>query len=316
METGIFYALIAGLFWGSSPVLVKRGLVGSDVSAATLYQQATILLTLVLAAVLEGNLMAQRIAPLPLAVFIATGIVGAYLGRTLFVKSVAQIGASRAQSLNNSSPLITVLLAALLLGETLSPAVLGGVLLIIAGVFFVTTTNAQGEDSGAARTLTLTLTSIMATLCYGIVPVMKKFGTDLGGPPVLGALVMHATGLALLLTLGAAAQDRAQVAQAAAEQFALFRRRRRLAGHRFDPDAEGFALRAGFGGCADLEYPTDHQFHSHQGAAPRYRSRDLARRRRRRFGGHGCSGITMGLKETFKSSRFNSSMLGRRYGIA
>jgi transporter family protein len=202
METGIFYALIAGLFWGSSPVLVKRGLVGSDVSAATLYQQATILLTLVLAAVLEGNLMAQRIAPLPLAVFIATGIVGAYLGRTLFVKSVAQIGASRAQSLNNSSPLITVLLAALLLGETLSPAVLGGVLLIIAGVFFVTTTDAQGKDSGAARTLTLTLTSIMATLCYGIVPVMKKFGTDLGGPPVLGALVMHATGLVLLLTLG------------------------------------------------------------------------------------------------------------------
>ena len=200
METGIFYALIAGLFWGSSPVLVKRGLVGSDVSAATLYQQATILLTLVLAAVLEGNLMAQRIAPLPLAVFIATGIVGAYLGRTLFVKSVAQIGASRAQSLNNSSPLITVLLAALLLGETLSPAVLGGVLLIIAGVFFVTTTDARGGDSGAARTLTLT--SIMATLCYGIVPVLKKFGTDLGGPPVLGALVMHATGLALLLTLG------------------------------------------------------------------------------------------------------------------
>ena len=200
METGIFYALIAGLFWGSSPVLVKRGLVGSDVSAATLYQQATILLTLVLAAVLEGNPMAQRIAPLPLAVFIATGIVGAYLGRTLFVKSVAQIGASRAQSLNNSSPLITVLLAALLLGETLSPALLGGVLLIIAGVFFVTTTDAQGEDSGAARTLTLT--SIMATLCYGVVPVLKKFGTDLGGPPVLGALVMHATGLALLLTLG------------------------------------------------------------------------------------------------------------------
>jgi drug/metabolite transporter (DMT)-like permease len=200
METGIFYALIAGLFWGSSPVLVKRGLVGSDVSAATLYQQATILLTLVLAAVLEGNPMAQRIAPLPLAVFIATGIVGAYLGRTLFVKSVAQIGASRAQSLNNSSPLITVLLAALLLGETLSVAVLGGVLLIIAGVFFVTTTDAQGEDSGAARTLTLT--SIMATLCYGVVPVLKKFGTDLGGPPVLGALVMHATGLALLLTLG------------------------------------------------------------------------------------------------------------------
>lgn len=200
METGIFYAVVAGMFWGSSPVLVKRGLVGSDVSAATLYQQATILLTLVFAAVLEGNLMAQKIAPQPLAVFVATGVVGAYLGRTLFVKSVAQIGASRAQSLNNSSPLITVLLAALLLGETLTPAVLGGVLLIVAGVFFATRTESEGRDTGAARTLTLT--SISATLCYGIVPVLKKLGTDLGGPPVLGALVMHATGLALLLTFG------------------------------------------------------------------------------------------------------------------
>jgi uncharacterized membrane protein len=46
METGIIYALVGGLFWGTSPVLVKRGLVKSDVSTATLYQQASILLAL------------------------------------------------------------------------------------------------------------------------------------------------------------------------------------------------------------------------------------------------------------------------------
>jgi transporter family protein len=200
METGIFYALIAGLFWGSSPVLVKRGLVHSDVSAATLYQQGAILLTLVLAALLEGNALSGRISAPATGVFVATGVVGAYLGRTLFVKSVAQIGASRAQSLNNSSSLVTVLLAALLLGEALSPAVLAGVLLIICGVFFVTRPESRANDGNASGMLTLT--SIMATLCYGIVPVMKKFGTDLGGPPVLGALIMHATGLFLLLTVG------------------------------------------------------------------------------------------------------------------
>jgi drug/metabolite transporter (DMT)-like permease len=200
METGILYAVAAGLFWGSSPVLVKRGLVHSDVSAATLYQQATILLTLILAAIGEGDFWMERMATLPLAIFVATGIVGAYLGRTLFVKSVAQIGAARAQSLNNSSPLITVLLAAFFLGEALSPAVLVGVLLIIAGVIFVTKSEPQTEKGGAARVLTVT--SVLATICYGIVPVLKKLGTDLGGPPVAGALVMHATGLFLLLTLG------------------------------------------------------------------------------------------------------------------
>jgi transporter family protein len=200
METGILYAVAAGLFWGSSPVLGKRGLVHSDVSAATLYQQATILLTLVLAAIGEGDLWSQRMATLPLAIFVATGIVGAYLGRTLFVKSVAQIGASRAQSLNNSSPLITVLLAALFLGEALSSAVIVGVLLIIAGVVFVTKSEPETEKDSASRVLTVT--SVLATICYGIVPVLKKLGTDLGGPPVAGALVMHATGLIFLLTLG------------------------------------------------------------------------------------------------------------------
>ena len=200
METGIIYALIAGLFWGTSPVLVKRGLAQSNVSAATLYQQGTILFTLVCAALLEGDLFAGKIAPVAVLIFCVTGVVGAYLGRTLFVKSVDQIGASRAQSLNNSSPLITVLLAALLLDEPLSPAVLVGVLLIISAVFFVAERRPEGRQSGAARRFTLT--AVLAILCYGVVPVLKKFGTDNGGPPVIGAMVMHATGLVLLLTLG------------------------------------------------------------------------------------------------------------------
>lgn len=200
METGILYAIIAGLFWGTSPVLVKRGLVTADVSAATLYQQATILLTLLMAAIWEGDLFAGRIAPLAILIFCATGVVGAYLGRTLFVRSVDQIGASRAQSLNNSSPLITVLLAALLLGESLTWSVSVGVVLIISAVFFVTTS--EGKENGAGVARTVTLTSVLATVCYGIVPVLKKYGTEHGGPPVMGALVMHATGLVLLLTIG------------------------------------------------------------------------------------------------------------------
>ena len=200
METGIIYAIIAGLFWGTSPVLVKRGLVSADVSAATLYQQATILLTLLVAALWEGDLFAGRIAAPAVLIFCLTGVVGAYLGRTLFVRSVDQIGASRAQSLNNSSPLITVLLAALLLGERLTIQVVFGVMLIISAVVFVT--KAEAKADGAQKIRTLTLTSILATVCYGIVPVLKKFGTENGGTPVMGALVMHATGLLLLVTLG------------------------------------------------------------------------------------------------------------------
>jgi drug/metabolite transporter (DMT)-like permease len=200
MEMGIVYALCAGVFWGTSPVLVKRGLADADVSAATLYQQATILVTLCLSALVEGDLFAGNIPGDAVLIFAGTGIVGAYIGRTLFVKSVDQIGASRAQSLNNSSPLITVLLAAVALGERLSFAVLLGVMFIISGVFFVTHSNGATGDNNPQRRITLA--AVLATLCYGVVPVLKKIGTDHGGPPVLGALVMHATGLMLLMTLG------------------------------------------------------------------------------------------------------------------
>jgi drug/metabolite transporter (DMT)-like permease len=200
MQIGIVYALVAGLFWGTGPVLVKRGLVNSNVSAATVYQQTAILFTLILLTLFDGNFLNGTISRIAILVFAATGVVGAYLGRTLFVRSVAQIGASRAQSLNSSSPLVTVLLAALFLGERLTPGILAGVLLIVSGVFFITKVEPQKHESAVSRTLTLT--SILATICYGIVPVMKKIGTDAGGSPVLGALVMHATGLIFLLTLG------------------------------------------------------------------------------------------------------------------
>jgi transporter family protein len=219
MQTGVVYAVIAGLFWGTSPVLVKRGLARSNVSAATLIQQTTILLTLIVAAWLEGDLVAKNVSLPALLVFSVTGIVGAYLGRTLFVKSIDQIGAARAQSLNNSSPLITVFLAALVLGERLSVFIIAGVILIVSGIFFVT--DRESNTDGPARR-TLTLTSVLATICYGIVPVLKKIGTDYGGPPVLGALVMHATGLVLLVALGSLLKIELKRQKVPADSWACF----------------------------------------------------------------------------------------------
>ncbi len=200
METGIVYAVIAGLFWGTSPVLVKRGLVRSNVSVATLLQQATILITLVGAALAEGAFQNQSISSPAIMFFALAGIIGAYLGRTLFVRSVDQIGAARAQAINNSSPFLTVLLAALLLGEPLTIFVVSGVTLILSGVYFAA--DSEVTSNGRLHSRKLTFASVLATLCYGVVPVLKKFGTENGASPVLGALIMHATGLVLLLALG------------------------------------------------------------------------------------------------------------------
>ena len=68
METGILYAVIAGFFWGTSPILVKRERVDSDVSAATLTQQAAIL-TLILFTLLKGAAATGQISIVSMLVF-------------------------------------------------------------------------------------------------------------------------------------------------------------------------------------------------------------------------------------------------------
>jgi drug/metabolite transporter (DMT)-like permease len=88
----------------------------------------------------------------------------------------------------------------LLLDERLTVTVLAGVILIVSGIFFIP--RAEPQSNPAAERRIVTSTAVFATICYGLVPVMKKFATDSGGSPTLGALTIHATGLLLLLTLG------------------------------------------------------------------------------------------------------------------
>lgn len=87
METGILYAIIAGVFWRTSPVLVKRGLVSSDVSAATLIQQGAILLTLIVFTLWESSVFTGQISVMALLVFIATGMLRLRWSRRFGIRS-------------------------------------------------------------------------------------------------------------------------------------------------------------------------------------------------------------------------------------
>ena len=119
METGIAYALAAALCWGTSPVLVKRGLRHSNISAAVLLQSVGSVLVLVLIIPFgEVELLMPWTAA---GVFVSVGLVGSFLGRTFALKGIDEVGASRAQSIVNSAPLLTAVYAIILLGEKPRP---------------------------------------------------------------------------------------------------------------------------------------------------------------------------------------------------
>lgn len=202
METGIAYALAAALFWGTSPVLVKRGLRHSNVSAAVLQQQVGSVLTLVLIVVLPFG-EARLLMPWTAAgVFVSVGLVGSFLGRTFALKGIDEVGASRAQSIVNSAPLLTAVYAVVLLGEAATPFIAIGVVLIVSGLLAITRGTSANDEDARPMTFSAFLNPLLAIVFFGFGPILKKIAMLAGGTPVAGALITHVTGLALIMSFG------------------------------------------------------------------------------------------------------------------
>ena len=202
VETGIAYALAAALFWGTSPVLVKRGLRHSNVSAAVLLQQVGSVLTLVLIMVLPFGEATLRMPWTAAGVFVSVGLVGSFLGRTFVLKGIDEVGASKAQSISNSAPLLTAVYAIVLLGETATPLILVGVVLIVTGLLIITRGTPDDKVTGRPVSYRAFLNPLLSIVFFGFGPILKKVAMLAGGTAVPGALITHITGLLLIFLFG------------------------------------------------------------------------------------------------------------------
>ena len=94
--------------------------------------------TLLLILALTGRLGAITTLPSgTVLAIISSGIIGQAIGDALFVGAARLIGASRALPISGSSPLLTVVLAIVLLGEQMPPLALLGAVAVIAGVYLL-----------------------------------------------------------------------------------------------------------------------------------------------------------------------------------
>ena len=201
LQIGISFALLAGVLWGIGPLLLKRGMTYSNVSTATLIEQYVSVITLTLMAMIRGELF--RFAELPsraLWAFVGAGAVGASIGKIFYYKGIDKVGASKATSVKNSSPILTTILAMVLLDEKLTLPVAVGVLLIVFGVLVLT--EVDSKDKERPSRIGYFFYPLMAALCFGINPVFKKIGMTVSSFPVLGAFITQFTGLLMMLTAG------------------------------------------------------------------------------------------------------------------
>jgi len=197
LQTGMVYALVAGVLWGVSPLVLKRALKYTHVGTATLVQQNVSIILLAGLGFYSGEVRQIDFTGRAFWAFFLAGAVGASFGKVFYYKGIDKVGASKATSVKNSSPFLTAILAVVCLGETLNGYILAGVALIVFGIIVITQTSAA-QEPGVGR-LQYFLFPIVSAFCFGVNPIFKKIGISAAHLPVAGTLVTQVTALIFML---------------------------------------------------------------------------------------------------------------------
>jgi drug/metabolite transporter (DMT)-like permease len=136
--TGVFWAVIAAAGFGLFQVLNR--LAGRRMAA----YQATFILLLISTVVLVGaSLLTEDLGLLaraPLSAFVSfalAGLIHFFLGWTLLTISQNRVGAALTGALVGATPLFATVIGAMLLAEFLNTLTILGVVLVVAGVYTI-----------------------------------------------------------------------------------------------------------------------------------------------------------------------------------
>ncbi|RLE66488.1 MAG: hypothetical protein DRJ38_01640 [Thermoprotei archaeon] len=132
---GVLYSLLTAFFWGSSVVFTKTGLYHSTPITFNLARTA------ILSIITTPYTVSRREQVVELGRFLKYVIIGGFLGMglgpLLFYLSIISIGASRASVLASSTPILSLILATLVLRERVQRKQLIGILLVILSTYLV-----------------------------------------------------------------------------------------------------------------------------------------------------------------------------------
>ena len=211
--SGAIWAVLAGVGFGVFQSLNRRAVSGMDVYLATFLQLLISALVLTAACLASVDLSLVRQAPAgALVSFGLAGFIHFFVGWTFLNMSQKQIGAARTSPLIGATPLFAAVIAALTLREFPDALSWVGIVLMVAGVYVVSTRSAPAAAAASAshnpvETTTLwrgSLFGLAAALCWATSPIFTREGLKGLPSPLLGVTIgmiasMAAYGLPLFL---------------------------------------------------------------------------------------------------------------------
>ena len=157
--------LVLALIWGSSFILMKRGLFHEGRPVLTSFQLASARLAiawLALTPVLVRHWPELRKHWLPL---LGSGVLGNGIPAFLFATAQSRISSALSGMLNSLTPLFALLIGAILFGQRVRSIQLVGVLLGLAGaVGLIALGSADGLPAWSMHAMLV----VVATVCYGM----------------------------------------------------------------------------------------------------------------------------------------------------
>jgi len=189
LKSWLLLALLS-LIWGSSFILIKKGLTvfsPGEVGAYRIVSAAIILLPLSLPKL-------KRLHKKQLANLIVAGLVGSFIPAFLFAKAQTQLSSSITGVLNALTPLFVVIIGALFFGSKVTARNSLGLIIAFIGVIILISVKEGSGFSNLTNINAYAFFVILATICYGInLNIIKHWFVEL--KPV------EITAISLLLVL-------------------------------------------------------------------------------------------------------------------
>ncbi|HSO14231.1 MAG TPA: DMT family transporter [Anaerolineales bacterium] len=200
--TGALWATISGIGFGFFQAFNRRAGQAFDAYFSTFVLIAISALILAGASVLTEDL--GRLNGLPLMTYVnfaLAGLIHFFLGWTLLTVSQNKIGAARTGALSGTSPLFALFISALAFNEFLRAPVLGGILMLVAGVYLVSFDKNPLAGASGKQWLD-SMYGLGVAVCFSISPIFIRGGLEILNSPLLGVTIgMSFSALAYGITL-------------------------------------------------------------------------------------------------------------------
>lgn len=193
------FAFVTAIFWGLSPVVAKRGLErgGTTVQAALVVILTTSVMVWTVLVSTHGSAAFDGFTLTDVGLFVVGGVIGTTVGRLCNYAGVRRVGASVTTGVMNTRPVFVLILAVVLLRETVTVLTVGGVALLVLGV--LTLSLSRGGDIGGWRTIELAF-PLGAALSFGAGNVIRRYGFQQTPATTIEAVTINES--AALVTLG------------------------------------------------------------------------------------------------------------------